>query len=349
MDIINIDRTYRCYCGTGEAFRFAYSVISKTRNSDDKKIKIAVVSDRIVSGYYYNRFEEQFLEKGIKPVLIPVECSENSKDISAVSVVYEYLADFGFGSDDWIVALGGGGILDVAGFAASSFSGGINFLAVPTTPSSMCEGAVSSFSFLNSGGYKNILSLPFNPDAVIIDPSLNSTVPDKIRHNGYAYVIKLAVLYDPGMLAGLLAGNMNREFLNRVYEVRKGIMMRSPGLLTLGDELADAIVGYFRFMNYSEGEALALSLLSCVDERIRESLIRIYEMLALPVRLHGVSPDSLINILKRNLERTGKESVEIVDISDSLPRRWQIKTVDVSEVCEIMRSRLEVIKPEVKT
>ncbi len=230
MDILKTDTPYNCYCGTGEADRFTSALIFDGRKrADPQTVKIAIVSDRIVSGYYYNKFEEQFLARGVKPVLIPVECAGGQKGLAEAMSVYEYLVDFGFGRNDWLIALGGGGILDVTGFCAAVFDGGINFIAIPTTPDSMYEGAVAKKAYLNSKKLKNAISVPFKPDAVIIDPSYLKTVPDKIKHNGYADIIRLGIL-----------GNLNILILERDSELG-GILNQCIhngfGLHTFNEEL----------------------------------------------------------------------------------------------------------------
>lgn len=347
MDILKTDMPYNCYCGTGEADRFASAFIfDGRRKADPETVKIAIISDRIVSGYYYNKFEEQFLSRGVKPVLIPVECDGAQKGLAEASAVYDFLVDFGFGRNDWLIALGGGGVLDVAGFCASVFDGGINFLAVPTTPDSMYEGAVAKKAYLNSKKLKNAISVPFTPDAVIIDPSFLSTVPDKIKHNGYADVIRLGILGNLNILIELVKDGNVREFLNHTYALRHSIYETSPKLLELGNELASAIEGYFRFMNYSDGEALALSLMSCVESKSREPLAKIYEMLGLPTKLEGVSTKSIMKILKENLKRNGSSTFDLVDMSDDEPRRWMVKKVTYDEACLILSNRLEVIKSD---
>lgn len=347
MDILKTDMTYNCYCGTGEADKFASAFIfDGRRKADPATVKIAVVTDRIVSGYYYNKFEEQFLVRGVKPVLVPVECTGVQKGLSEASSVYDFLVDFGFGRNDWIIALGGGGVLDVAGFCASVFDGGINFIAVPTTPDAMYEGAVAKNAYLNSKKLKNAISVPFKPDAVIIDPSYLGTVPDKIKDNGYADIIRLGILGNLNILIELVKEGNVREFLNHVYALRHSIYETSPKLLALGDELAAAIEGYFRFMNYSDGEALALSLMSCVEEKSRAPLAKIYDLLGLPVKLDGVSSKSIMKVLRENLERNGASTFEIVDMSDDEPRRWMVKKVTIDEACEIFSRRLDVIKSD---
>lgn len=336
---------YNCYCGTGEAEKFASALIFDGRyKADPATVKIAIVSDRIVSGYYYNAFEKQFIVRGVKPVLIPIDCSEGNKGLSQAETVYNYLVDFGFGNKDWLIALGGGGILDVTGFCASVFEGGINFLAVPTTPDAMYEGAVAKKSFLNSKKLKNAISASFSPVAVIIDPSFLKTVPDKIKHNGYADIIRLGILGNLNILIELVKGGNVREFLNHTYYLRHSVSSVSPKLLNIGNEVASAIEGYFRFMNYSEGEALALSLISCVEDKSREPLSKIYEMLGLPTRLEGVSTKSILKVLSENLTRNGTTELEVVDMSDEEPRRWIVKRVSSEEAIGIMSRRLEVIK-----
>ena len=344
MDILKTDTPYNCYCGTGEADRFTSALIfDGRRRADPETVKIAIVSDRIVSGYYYNKFEEQFLARGVKPVLIPVECAGGQKGLAEAMSVYEYLVDFGFGKNDWLIALGGGGILDVTGFCAAVFEGGINFIAIPTTPDSMYEGAVAKKAYLNSKKLKNAISVPFKPDAVIIDPSYLKTVPDKIKHNGYADIIRLGILGNLNILIELVKDGNVREFLNHSYSLRHQIYEVSPKLLSLGDEMASAIEGYFRFMNYSEGEALALSLISCVEDKSRGPLAKIYDILGLPVSLEGVSSKSIMRILNENMRRNGNNDIEIVDMNDDEPRKWVVKKMNTAEATEIFRRRLEVI------
>jgi 3-dehydroquinate synthetase len=345
MDILSTNKPYNCYCGTGEAMRFVSSLIFEGYKSNPDTAKIAIVTDRIVSGYYYNRFEEQFLERGVKPVLIPVECSEENKSLKEAESVYEYLVDFRFGSNDWLIALGGGSIIDVAGFCASVFEGGINFIAVPTTPDSMYGSAVADKVFLNSKRFKNVISSPFSPVAAVIDPDFLKTVPDKIKHNGYADIVRLAVLADLNLLVELVSKKNNREFLNHVYAIRNTVISASPKLLTLGNEIASAIEGYFRFMNYSEGEALALSLFCCVDPKNRVPLAKIYETLGLPTKLDGVSTKSIMKIIKENFSRSSGQMVELVDMTSEQNKRWTVKKVTTSEAEQILCNRLQVIDP----
>lgn len=344
MDILKSQRDYECFCGSGVAFDFAASyILEHTTVKDISRLKIAVVSDRIVSGYYYNRFENQFILRGVKPVLVPVECQYSGKSISAVDSVYKYITDFDMGPGDWIIALGGGGILDVASFCAAVFCGGINILAVPTTLEAMIEGAVSGRAMLNSNGHKDEISTRVSYNAVICDPTFLSTVDSKYRSNGYASVIRYAILDDLSLLTDIVEPSNMREYLNRVYASRAKIEKIDIRLLTLGDEIAAAIEGYFRFMNYSSGEALALSLLAAVDDKRREPLSRIYKALGLPVMLQDVSGKMIYKTLCDRLDKYSKDFIEIVDFDAASGGRWVIRKVDLDAAKKIFAKRIALI------
>ncbi|MBO4635636.1 MAG: iron-containing alcohol dehydrogenase [Clostridiales bacterium] len=345
MDILESNRSYECYCGKGAAFEFAAMyILEHTDVSDISRLKVAVVSDRIVSGYYYNKFENQFLIRGVKPILVPVECNDMGKSLNAVDSVLRFISDFDFGPCDWIISLGGGGILDVTAFVHSLLQTKVNFMAVPTTLMSMTEGCVSSKAYLNFMSRKDIMSTAFEPDIVIVDPSFLSTVPAKYKSNGYASIIRYAILEDLSLIK--IPDDMDsglRDYLNRVYSCRCRIEKRDPRLLTLGSEISAAIEGYFRFMNYSEGEALALSLISAVDDSRREPLSKIYGVLGLPTALKDVSSAMILKNLKRNLDRYASGKVELVDMENGPTQRWVIRTLSADQAYDLLSERLKII------
>ncbi|MBO4243061.1 MAG: iron-containing alcohol dehydrogenase [Clostridiales bacterium] len=341
MDILNCDRRYQCLCGLGVAFdHVAAYVLEHTGVKDPKDLKVAVVSDRAVSGYYYNRFENQFIERGVKPVLIPLLNMDTGKKLSVVEEILKYLTDFGFGPCDYMIALGGGSVLDATGFAAKIFDPGIGFIAIPTTLNAMIEGSVAGKARLNVSGRKDELSVPFDPDLVMIDPSFDKTIPSKVRSNGYAAVIRYAILDDLELITDLENPGDLREYLGRIYTSHTRIEQKDPRLLTLGNELAGAIEGYYRFMNYTEGEALALSLLASVDERRRQPLSRIYEVLGLPVTLRDAPVKMIVKTLEDSLRRQGKRMIDFVDLSGS---RWVVRTAGTEEALDVFTKRLMVI------
>lgn len=339
MDKLITNRNIDYYCGNGIAFDYVaeflvqkYGITSST--------KIAICSDREVSGYYYNRFEEQFIKMGIKPYLAVVDSRTNFKGLSQADSLIKSLVDFDYGSNDWLISFGGGGVLDICGSVVSLFSCGINLMVVPTTLNSMISGALSNKSYLNCGSHKNEISTEFNPSSVIIDPTFLKTVSPKVKSSGYATVIRIALLSDLSLMSGLDGNIELRVFLNALYSAWARIESNNPLLLTIGDELANSIESYFRFMKYSEGEALALSLLTVVDHQKLAPIKSIYSALNLPTKLEGCAAKMIIKNLSESFEHKGLSSVTMVDYVDG---EYKVVEYDIDKALSVFEKRLSVI------
>ena len=338
MDKLEINRDADYYCGNGIAFEVVAPFL--VRKSGGNTPKIVICSDREVSGYYYNRFEEQFLKAGIKPVLVSVDARTKNKGLGSADQLFKALVDFDFRAEDWLIALGGGGVIDICGFVAAVFNGGINLLAVPTTLNSMIESVLASHAYLNSSGHKNEISVKITPSVSILDPLFLNTVPPKVRSNGYAAVIRLALLYDLDLLTGIEGKKDFRVFVNDLYKARLAVEEKDPLLLTLGDELALSIENYFRFMNYSEGEALALSLLAAVKDSKREPLKKIYTALGLPIKLEGCTEKMIVKTLNDQFDHKGAVKIKMVDLDGG---KWHVFEYDIEEAMNVLQSRLKRI------
>ena len=346
MDKISVNRPYDCYCGQDIAFEYVGTYI-KERVADDgmKDRKILVVSDRNVGGYFYSRFEEQFLKEDNRPYLVIVDATDMYKNLSSVSEVIKSLVDFSLSDGDWVIALGGGGVIDITSFACSIYNAGLKLILVPTTLNAMAEGAISENALLNSGSHKNVLVAKSNVQVVFADPYFLGYVPEKVKTNGYAAVIRYAVLADPTLLKELLDTKDLRAFLTRVYETRTKIEKKNPHLLTMGQEVAGAIESYFRFMNYSEGEALALSIYAAVPASYREALKVLYNKLGLPYELKGVSSKMILKNLEEYFCLHYDKRFEVADLAED-GKSWKIRRLTAEEAYKIMEKRTGVICAE---
>lgn len=358
MDRLDCNRSCDCFTGSGIAAEFvAGYILEQYDNKDMSKegIKAAIISDKQVSAYYFNDFEKQFVIRNIKTCLITVDQGEQNKNLAQVGDVLKELAEFGLNGNDWIIAFGGGLVHDIAGFAASLYTAGSRYLAVPTTLSAMAETACADRAYLNSGSRKNTSSIPLSQTAIFIDPVFLSTVPKKYVPNGYAQIIRYALLADFGLLTALLDMSGSslsdiRVFLNRVYAARAAIDKKNPVLLSLGNELSHAIEGYFRFMNYSEGEALALSLYATVPEKARVALMAVYAKLGLPIILNGVSFNAIMNALKEPYNNGAAANKPLVCYEEVDGKgSWAIKHPSKDEALAILEERLKNITPSSST
>ncbi len=129
-------------------------------------------------------------------VVIPIEDGEQAKDLSNVLDIVKTLFDNGFDRGDYIIAVGGGTVLDVAGFAASIYLRGINLVNVPTTLLGMVDAGIGGKNGVNFAGVKNILGTFYQPSNIIIDLNFLKTLPlDEVK-KGLAEVIKYALVLD---------------------------------------------------------------------------------------------------------------------------------------------------------
>lgn len=353
MDKLISSREFDIFCGNGIAFDYVCEHIINMAGGLEafRGRKIAICSDREVSGYFYNKFENQFIKKGIKPTLISVDSVSSSKNIASVEKVVKTLSEFDFGPNDFLIAFGGGGILDIASFAKTLFDSSIGLVLVPTTLSAMTSGVLARRAYLNCAGHKNELSVENKPSVAILDPQFVRTGTGKVRTNGNAEVVRLALLSDISIIKGLTTnvnaedGNAFRVFMNEVYRLWNQVELMDARLFTAGEELRISIENYFRFMNYSEGEALALSILSMVDDARREVLVKIYGLLHLPTKLDGVSSPMIMRKVKEYYDHKSLidgELVEIVDYNQA-SNKWIVRSVNKQTAIKMIEERVKKI------
>ena len=128
--------------------------------------------------------------------VIKIEPGEKTKNLDAVRHIYEMLLEFDVDRSSYIAGIGGGVVCDIAGFAASTFLRGIRFGFVSSTLLSQVDASVGGKNGVNLGGYKNIVGVFSQPEFVICDLNLLSTLSQRELLNGFAEIIKHAAIYD---------------------------------------------------------------------------------------------------------------------------------------------------------
>ena len=121
---------------------------------------------------------------------------EGTKDLSVLEEIESFMLSHGFTRGDCLVAVGGGAVSDLGGFAASAYMRGIDFYTVPTTLLSMVDASVGGKVAINFRGTKNILGAFYPPRGVLIDAETLSTLPQRQLSSGFAEVIKMALALD---------------------------------------------------------------------------------------------------------------------------------------------------------
>ena len=185
--------------------------------------RVAVVTDSGVPAQYAQRVADQCKDARI----ITVPQGEASKSFKILESVLRQMLDFGMGRGDLVVAVGGGVVGDLAGFAAATYMRGIDFINCPTTTLSMIDSSIGGKTAVDLGDTKNIVGAFWQPKLVIVDPDTLSTLPRRHYINGLAEAVKASLLADPELFAIFEKGDIDAqigEIICRSLRFKKGIV-----------------------------------------------------------------------------------------------------------------------------
>jgi 3-dehydroquinate synthase len=161
------------------------------------KARLFIVTEDTVSGLYKGKVEAALKRGNLSGIWFQVSPGEGSKSFKVFEGLVNDLLDKGINRSDIILALGGGVIGDLAGFAAASVLRGVGFIQVPTTLLSQVDSSVGGKTGINTPYGKNLMGAFHQPKAVLIDPNVLSTLPERELQAGYAEVLKYGLIDDP--------------------------------------------------------------------------------------------------------------------------------------------------------
>lgn len=266
------DRSYPIYIGSG-VLRDAGLLQSAMAGE-----KIAIVSNETVAPLYLEGFKQQLGERDILEIVLPD--GERYKNLQYLDRIFDALLEANCNRDVTLVALGGGVIGDMTGFAAASYQRGVRFVQVPTTLLSQVDSSVGGKTGVNHRLGKNMVGAFYQPRAVFIDIDTLDTLPDKELSAGLAEVIKYGLIVDAEFFAWL-EQNMDRlvqrdkqalEYaILKSCETKADVVARDEresgvrALLNLGHTFGHAIETGMGYGNWLHGEAVAAGMVMAAE------------------------------------------------------------------------------------
>ena len=332
---VESSRSYPIECGRAMAHTCLYDLIKE--RSSEHEIKVAIVTDKEVDGLHHQDFITELEKKGIQPTVIRIDGRQSSKNFDVVLQVFERLMDISFTPEDLLVGWGGGSILDVTAFCASTFLGGLPYCLIPTTLMSMLESAEADLSYLNYTSHKDCVSVKCLPLAVYMDVEFLPTVPESFMKNGYAHIIRYAMLDQITLLNRLVNKADMFITIDECYLAKSRIREMDPDAFSYAGEIKEAILQHFRFLRYSEGEALAFAVAAMNPS---EALFRLYDMLGFPRKLEGVSKEALLRRIMKELSPY-KNEIPVILASGNGKIKRVVMTQE--EAGKFFSDRLDVI------
>jgi 3-dehydroquinate synthase len=165
--------------------------------------KTAIVTDANVAKFHLKTLQDSLESSGITSTVIIMPPGEATKSYASLAEVCDKLLDVGIERRDQVIALGGGVIGDLAGFASAILRRGVNFIQIPTSLLAQVDSSVGGKTGINSPHGKNLIGAFHQPSHVLIDLDLLKTLPQRQRAAGYAEVVKYGLLGDANFYSWL--------------------------------------------------------------------------------------------------------------------------------------------------
>lgn len=303
--------------------------------------KVMIVSNPTVAEHYLATVEQSLKSLGcsVDSVLIPD--GEKYKTLDSLNLIFTALLEKNHNRDSTLIALGGGVIGDVAGFAAAAYQRGIRFIQIPTTLLAQVDSSVGGKTAVNHPLGKNMIGAFYQPVSVIIDTNTLSTLPKREVSAGLAEVIKYGAIFDLPFFEWLeqhmdalvaLEQTALMHCIQRCCQLKADVVARDEtekgdrALLNFGHTFGHAIEAHLGYGNWLHGEAIAVGMLEAaalsqlLGDLSEQDVARLEKLIA-RANLPTISPD-------------GMQAVEY------LPYMWRDKKVLSGQLRLILLNRL---------
>jgi 3-dehydroquinate synthase len=244
--------------------------------------RVAIITDSNVAGFHLARLDAVLAAAGVKSTALVLKPGESTKCFGELERVCDFLIAARLDRGDVVIALGGGVIGDLAGFAAAIVRRGMRFVQIPTTLLSQVDSSVGGKTAINSPRGKNLIGAFYQPVLVLADTAVLDSLPEREFRAGYAEVVKYGLLGDrsffdwleAGAWQGIFAGGAEREEAVRLSCAAKAAIVERDetelgdrALLNLGHTFGHALeaaVGYDG-KRLVHGEAIAIGMRLAFD------------------------------------------------------------------------------------
>lgn len=254
------------------------------------------------------------------PVIVNVPSGEAAKSFPVFESLCSTMLREGFHRGDCVVAVGGGVVGDLAGFAAASFMRGIDFYNIPTTVLSQVDSSIGGKVAINLDGVKNIIGAFWQPKGVLIDPDVLATLPERQISNGLAEAIKMAATSNAALFRFMEEQPIleNIDFIiQESLKIKKHVVEQDETerglrkLLNFGHTIGHGIESTGSLLH---GECVALGMLPMSSPDVRARLLPVLEKAGLPTQT-VFDRAAVWNAMQHDKKFTGS-GVDIVTVDE---------------------------------
>ncbi len=305
--------------------------------------RIHIVSDSTVAPLYLQKLEQQFTLP-VTHTVIPA--GEEHKRLSTVEGIYHDLLANGMTRKDLIVALGGGVVGDITGFAAATFLRGVSLCQIPTTLLAQVDSSVGGKTGVDMPEGKNLVGAFYQPRLVLIDPSMLTTLPEQTFADGMAEVVKYGYISNRDILDMVSAPDYKQNIESIICEcvkIKRDVVTideHDTGLrmiLNFGHTIGHAAEKLGNYVDLTHGQAVAVGMVAAMrlsaflgNEDLTGRLIEILKHIGLPTELKYDRED----IYRSLLSDKKKFGATVNFILVREPGRAEITPIDAEKLHE---------------
>ncbi len=292
--------------------------------------KVAIVTNPTVAQLYLDTLHEALSKSGheVLPILVPD--GEEHKTLRSLQMIYDRMIGARFERASSVLALGGGVVGDLAGYAAATYLRGVPYVQVPTTLLAQVDSSVGGKTGINHAEGKNLIGAFYQPKLVLIDIAVLKTLPRRELIAGLAEVIKYGVIKDPALFA-LLEAQMGRlieldsgllmEIISTSCAIKAKVVEADEreddyrAVLNFGHTIGHALEAITAYRQFLHGEAVAVGMAKAAalsarygfcDQKCHDRVTGLIEQTGLPTQIPGnVSLPSLIQAMEVDKKASG--------------------------------------------
>ncbi|MHB8173740.1 MAG: 3-dehydroquinate synthase [Nitrospirota bacterium] len=353
MEIVKVNlgpRSYDIFIG-----RALLPSLGERTKSAGLNGRAGILTNDTVGPIYAKRIIDSVRGAGYEVSVFSLPDGEKYKTVESMTSIYDWLLAEGFDRKSFLVALGGGVIGDIAGFAAATFMRGIDFVQVPTTLLAQVDSSVGGKTGVNRPLGKNMIGAFHQPRLVLSDVDTLKTLPAEEFISGLAEVVKYGVIRDEEFFAWLednaeavleMRPKALAHLIGRSCEIKAEVVgadEREGGLraiLNFGHTVGHAVESLTDYTGYRHGEAVSIGMAAAArlanlqglcGPEVAERLIKLLTRFGLPVEFPGnLSPDSVLQSIGHDKKAEGGKvkfvmPTKIGDVA--ITKEWEEKAL----------------------
>jgi 3-dehydroquinate synthase len=271
----------------------------------------AIVTDTNVRPLFADQIKQSLMSAGFRPVLIALPAGEKSKTLQQAGTICDQMIAAGLDRHSFVIGLGGGMIGDISGFVAAIHERGIPHVQIPTTLLAMVDSSIGGKTGVDTRAGKNLIGAFHRPSLVIDDLDVLKTLPRRQFNQGFAEIIKHAIIADAKMFRSLQSWEAGaapalQRLIKRNIQIKSRIVAKDErdqtghrALLNFGHTVGHAIERAGNYRKFLHGEAVSLGIVAACAISVkraglptdqRTAIVDLLARFGLPTRLSRKFP-----------------------------------------------------------